>query len=66
VFAGCDSCRRRTRKVGSTTTRSGSVWRNGGFREGISIPLNFRLWGRPATVTLHLFLKGRFLTYSVL
>jgi hypothetical protein len=25
-------------------------------------PLNFRLWGRPATVTLDLFLKGRFLT----
>jgi hypothetical protein len=25
-------------------------------------PLNFRLWGRAATVTLDLFLKGRFLT----
>jgi hypothetical protein len=27
-------------------------------------PLSFRLWGRPATVTLDLFLKGRFLTLS--
>jgi hypothetical protein len=27
-------------------------------------PLNFRLWGRAATVTLDLFLKGRFLTRS--
>jgi hypothetical protein len=28
-------------------------------------PLNFRLWGRAATVTLDLFLKGRFLTEVV-